>query len=149
MKTRTVTVEISEQDYQDMQKHLASPNPLGRVLVGVVSLQEPKTTEYNGWSNYETWAVNLWMTNDQHSDSYWREAATAAWERAGDGTPNQFMDREHNAQQLLADHMKGDHEEQVPDEAGGSVYADLLTSALSEVNWHEIAKAFLEDFPRE
>lgn len=21
---------------------------------------------YNGWSTYETWLVNLWITNDQH-----------------------------------------------------------------------------------
>ena len=22
-------------------------------------------TEYNGWSNRETWVVNMWLTNDQ------------------------------------------------------------------------------------
>ena len=31
--------------------------------------------EYNGWYNYETWLVNLWMDNDQAEHEYWREVA--------------------------------------------------------------------------
>ena len=31
--------------------------------------------EYNGWYNYETWLVNLWMDNDQGSQEMWREHA--------------------------------------------------------------------------
>ena len=31
--------------------------------------------EYNGWYNYETWMVNLWMDNDQGSHEMWREHA--------------------------------------------------------------------------
>ncbi len=26
---------------------------------------------YNGWSNYETWTVYLWLTNDAGNDRYW------------------------------------------------------------------------------
>lgn len=26
-----------------------------------------ETTGYNGWSNYETWLVSLWLNNDQAS----------------------------------------------------------------------------------
>ena len=28
--------------------------------------------EYNGWYNYETWMVNLWMDNTQQSHEAWR-----------------------------------------------------------------------------
>ena len=30
---------------------------------------------YNGWCNYETWAVHLWLTNEQSSYFHWRERA--------------------------------------------------------------------------
>lgn len=23
---------------------------------------------YQGWTNYETWAVHLWISNEQHGD---------------------------------------------------------------------------------
>jgi len=31
--------------------------------------------KYNGWTNYETWAVKLWMDNEEPSYRYWRERA--------------------------------------------------------------------------
>ena len=41
---------------------------------------------YQGWTNYETWAVNLWLGNEQGSHEYWQEQARAPrGERAGSG----------------------------------------------------------------
>jgi hypothetical protein len=103
---------------------------------------------YNGWTNYETWAVKLWIDNEQGTYEYWREAAVDAWEMAGDETPNQFMDHSSNAQSMLATRLKDEHDSQsdhpVFAAAEGSVYADLLNAALSDVNWHEIAESLLE-----
>jgi len=31
--------------------------------------------EYNGWTNYETWLVKLWIDNEQGSQDYWIERA--------------------------------------------------------------------------
>ncbi len=31
---------------------------------------------YNGWSNYETWNVKLWMDNDEGSYNYWPWSTT-------------------------------------------------------------------------
>jgi hypothetical protein len=33
------------------------------------------TQTYNGWTNYETWCVHLWLTNDEGTYNYWREEA--------------------------------------------------------------------------
>lgn len=106
-------------------------------------------TRYNGWTNYETWAVKLWMDNEQGSYNYWNEAAQEAWNEAEDKSPNQFMDRADNARLILSERLKDEYDlgsgHPVFKAAGGTVYADLLNAALSEVNWHEIADALLED----
>lgn len=104
---------------------------------------------YNGWTNYETWVVKLWLDNDQGSYDYWREQAIDCWDVAEDKSPNQFMNRADNAKVMLADCLKAEHDDQsdhpVFKAADGSVYADLLNAALSEVNWYEIAQSLLDD----
>lgn len=103
--------------------------------------------EYNGWKTYETWCVHLWLTNDQGSDSYWREQAQAAWNETGDKRPNEFANHEQNARIMLAEQLRADAEDGaeqfLPEQLG--VFHDLLNHALGNVGWHEIADAFLED----
>jgi len=105
--------------------------------------------KYNGWANYETWAVKLWIDNDQGNYEAWNERAREAWEGTGDKMPNQFMDHESNARSTLAGWLKDEHDEQsdhpIFEAANGTVYADLLNAALSEVDWYEIASSLLEE----
>jgi hypothetical protein len=32
---------------------------------------------YNGWTNYETWAVSLWLGNEESSYRHWAYTAQA------------------------------------------------------------------------
>ena len=109
-------------------------------------MQAMTNNKYNGWTNYETWAIALWIDNDHGSHKYWREAATEAQSEAAgcpqvaDGT----WSRKDAGRFQLADWLKEDITEASPlDEP--SVYCDLLNAALDEVNWQEIADHLLAD----
>jgi hypothetical protein len=78
---------------------------------------------YNGWSNYETWNVNLWLDNEPGTYDEKREIVRTATS-------------EYKAAQALKDWV----EEMMPD-LGATMWADLLGSALSEVDWDEIVEA--------
>lgn len=101
-------------------------------------------TKYNGWTNYETWNVKLWMDNDEGSYQHYGELAQEAYDQAIAG----------DAYIKLADVLKDEYETASADwleESGKSatVWADLLHAALSEVNWTEIAANLLEDVDKE
>jgi hypothetical protein len=97
-------------------------------------------TRYNGWTNYETWVVNLWMDNEEGSHDYWLEVAQ---EVSNDlETPTNSMTRMDEAIYILADKLKDYHEEakdEILERSGmeASVWADLLGAALSAANWRE------------
>lgn len=97
-------------------------------------------TGYNGWTNYETWNVKLWIDNDEHSSSYWAETAEECYR---DASADRTFLRLENATSDLADRLKSEHEDAMPEVQG--VWSDLLGAALSEVNWHEIAENMLAD----
>ena len=104
------------------------------------------TKNYNGWTNYETWAVSLWMDNDEGAQSYWRDEAIAALEEAG-RTESEHLTKKEEATLILSDKIKEQHEEAQPEVTG--VFVDLINAAMSEVNWHEIAEGLIDDAAEE
>lgn len=106
-----------------------------------------ETKTYNGWTNYETWNVALWIDNDQGDYNFWNEQAQECWDDTDERDDKET--RENDAVRALANRLE-DHFEESSRElldnasAGSSVWADLLGAALSEVNWHEIAQGRME-----
>lgn len=98
------------------------------------------TTNYNGWTNYETWLVKLWMDNEEGSCNYWIEEAQRVFDAAEES--DTFTKAEQAALDL-EDILKDQHEESLPEMQG--FVADLVNAAMSEVNWHQIAVSLIED----
>ena len=89
--------------------------------------------KYNGYNNYETWLVALWIDNDQ---CYSEDVQTLARQYAGDS--NRY-----------ASALK-EYVEDMPDvskaiETGGMV-ADLVNSTLSDVDWYELATMYMDEY---
>lgn len=92
----------------------------------------------NGWTNRETWLVNLWIGEGAIGDPH-----------GVDEQGRYFAERyeKHNACYRMAQWLK----EQVTEIGCGSyptgdgLAADLLGAALASVNWDEIAEHYVED----
>ncbi len=84
--------------------------------------------KYNGWKNYETWLVALWIDNDG-GDDYWMERA---------GEVRDVSD--------LADEMEAYYTELagevIPSQG---MFNDLFNSALREVSWYDIASHYIDE----
>ena len=104
---------------------------------------QEKESGYQGWTNYETWCVKLWIDNEEASYDYWRAETKNVMDRCEDKYPNQYWDLAENRRFMLADILKNTIDEEAPLSSG--MYADLMGAALSEVNWNEIAQAMIDD----
>ena len=93
--------------------------------------------EYNGWFNYETWLVNLWMDNDQGSHEMWREHARESIDI--DEGCNWFYFEERLKEYL--DMLVEDMDNGI---ASGLAH-DLIGAAISEVNTREISMHWISD----
>ena len=81
--------------------------------------------EYNGWTNYETWVVKLWMDNSISAQQHYEELARSC-------------DLDTHS---LSKALEQEHDADAPETTG--VFNDLLTSALGSVNWYEIADSIV------
>lgn len=100
---------------------------------------------YNGWSNYETWCVNLWWSNCEATcdimDDFAKECIQSALEESdceNDDLNEVKQIATYKLSELMEQFIQDAYLEQI-EQASGLFY-DLLTSAIANVNFTEIAK---------
>lgn len=91
---------------------------------------------YNGWTNYETWAVGLFLDGNYDGEGTYRHVLDLARE-CSDRT-DAPADAVYELANALEELVTGE-DGYMPD-LGASIYSDLLNAALSEVNWRELAE---------
>ena len=82
-------------------------------------------SNYNGWTNWETWNLNNWIQNDEITYHKWRDTARLL------------------EPQQLAYALQEDFDSYLDDMPNGW-HRDALGQALSRVNWLEIAESLKE-----
>ena len=104
--------------------------------------------KYNGWHNYETWCVKLWIDNEEGSYRYWQERAEEIRREARDNPRKSGVwTAEEEAKFTLEDALSDWVNENKPEAEG--MYSDLLQSAIDAADYQEIAEAMLADLPEE
>jgi len=89
---------------------------------------------YNGWANYPTWCVNLWLTNDEYLYHELQALVRLVEEK-----------RLYASLKLWVEDMI----EELHPSLAGTMEGDLMGWAVDQVDWDELAEAYTEDFADE
>jgi len=89
---------------------------------------------YNGWTNYETWNYKLWLDNDEKSYNSIQSLVNSVIE----------TEREKDQVLKMSELLKMECLDKEPN-LKPSFYSDVLSASLKEVNFYEIAEAYIED----
>lgn len=95
----------------------------------------PDRETVEGWSNYPTWAVNLWLANDRKLYDETRALVAGVVTTA---TRSDWVDTHRGD---VARALKARIEPRAPELK--SPFDSLLSYALSEVDWYELAQEWI------
>ena len=103
----------------------------------MIAMSNPNN-KYNGWTNYETWLCNMWFDNFEFTEML---DMFDGCEDKGDIT------------NIIEDYIKSYVEEFVeyslaPGDTHGFVH-DMLNSAISEIDFRDIAEHYVDDVESE
>ncbi len=102
-------------------------------------------TGYNGYKNYESWNCSLWLRSDEACYSCWTEAAKEAIKKSENkqAATVSLMDQMREAvENDLADYLEKQKNGGV---SNTGMFSDLLTNAVGNIDFYEVAAAFIED----
>ena len=97
---------------------------------------------YNGWKNYTTWCVNLWLANEE--GLYGGAIARAEAVMGEEHPTSPYWTVEESHRYGVADSLKTWVTLDLAPDLGASFAADLLSYALDQVDWNEIADSWIE-----
>lgn len=105
-------------------------------------------SDYNGWSNRETWLVNLWM--DNNGAEYYKMIALDCLKEQLENAEYDVANASRLARGPCGNAFEYVHESESYEFCENKgVFRDLLSTALANVNWYELAKAWLEEVAEE
>lgn len=103
---------------------------------------------HNGYTNYETWAVSMYLDGNYDGEGTYHTVLELVQEASDNYAPGNVYEgiwTEDEARRYsVEDALKAWFEDQLPD-LGASIAQDLLTSAVQEVNWLELAELKLNE----
>ena len=79
--------------------------------------------KYNGYTNYQTWCVNLWLTNEPNSQNWLYELSN--------NSKHDDYDKAKTLKEYVLNNMYITYNV-------SSMFTDMLTDSLNQVNWIEI-----------
>ena len=83
-------------------------------------------TNYNGWTNYATWRVNLELFDGQPCE--WVRSSMSQYDVA------------EQLKEIVNEYLEMD---------GKGLVLDYARAFVSDVNWYDIAKHYVEEEPQE
>ena len=101
--------------------------------------------QHNGWPNYETWCIALWIDNEQTARATAREIVASCWENAAEEVAadrDAIVTPRVDAADALKDWLR--YEENPLTDVGG-MYGDLLGAALDTADWLRLADHYAPD----
>jgi GTP cyclohydrolase III len=115
-------------------------------------------TTYNGWKNYETWAVKLWLDNEEAGQALQQELLEQAQNDVAQALSNPndcfplvfkmdspYWSKEEAVKFTLTNLLNDYITENNPLAKTFSVYSDLIATAIDKVSFRELAAHIIAD----
>ena len=95
---------------------------------------------YNGWTNKETWLVNVWLNNDYDLYKHYISTLTEiVEEQSVDTTHNRVVDE---LKEIVWEIYREEHRE-------FGLINDLIETSLNNVDWSRLAEHYIEEIQEE
>lgn len=96
---------------------------------------------YNGYANYQTWLLKLYLDNDQYTQECYKEMVLQAYEESEKD--------KYETINCILNYIESELDEMQEESRLDGLMKDLLISAIEKIDLQEIAETYYSDFIEE